>query len=286
MECSYQASGRTQLHGDWSHLQGIPSRVGGRGEAPLEPPAAHSSLTMIIKISSCDAHSDESKHPTHLHLRILRRASSTADRRSTRTGRSRIPRPPPAPAVPTARFRARRPSPPEPFPRRSSSALDPAPAGSGRKRGTNVPGAASRPRAAPHRAAATPVAVRPPRRRGDAWSFHRYAGHRLSERRAGRYARPPYIIASARGEQVDGAATGGLDQETKEITMVYRRKSRKAACCNHGRPSSSSWPPAAITEGHGKAAIEEGRFRGDWMQSRKEGSCELKLPGQSDCGYR
>jgi len=113
-------SGRTQLHGDWSHLQGIPSRVGGRGEAPLEPPAAHSSLTMIIKISSCDAHSDESKHPTHLHLRILRRASSTADRRSTRTGRSRIPRPPPAPAVPTARFRARRPSPPEPFPRRSS----------------------------------------------------------------------------------------------------------------------------------------------------------------------
>ena len=41
-------------------------------QAPLEPATAHSSLLMVTKISSCDAHSDESrKHPTHLHLRIL-----------------------------------------------------------------------------------------------------------------------------------------------------------------------------------------------------------------------
>ena len=89
---------------------------------------------------------------------------------------------------------------------------------------------------------------------------------------AGRYARPPYIIASARGEKADGA---GWIKETKEITMVYRRKSRKAADCIHGRPTSSSWPPAAITEGE-----DARRRRGHWLgartrrrsASRREGS--------------
>ena len=48
-------------------------------QAPLEPATAHSSLLMVTKISSCDAHSDESrKHPTHLHLRILHWDSSIA----------------------------------------------------------------------------------------------------------------------------------------------------------------------------------------------------------------
>ena len=122
-----------------------------------------------------------------------------------------------------------------------------------------------------------PATVRPPRRRGTRGApMPATASPRADlgeEPQLCRPVRPPavYNCFSSRG----AGGWGGHRRAGSRKSRWSIEGNQKAADCSHGRPTSSSWPPAAIMEG------EDARRRhGHWLgartrrrsASRREGS--------------